>query len=138
VTVRAAPSRGSFAALRLRPGDDLIEALDRARRDMDASAVCVTACVGSLTEVRLRFADRDEGTLVPGPLEIVGLSGTLDPDGRHLHAIVSDAEGRVIGGHLMPGCPVRTTAEIVLLSLDDLTFGRAPCPLSGYTELTIR
>lgn len=134
---RARTSRGGFAALRLRPGEDLGPALDRAFAETGARAGAVAACVGSLTEAVLRFAGREAGTRVAGPLEIVSLSGTLDPGGHHLHLAVSDDAGRVTAGHLLAGCPVRTTAEVVLVTLDDLTFGRAPCPLSGWRELTI-
>jgi predicted DNA-binding protein with PD1-like motif len=130
-------SGGNFAVLRLMPGEDLLAGLDRAIGASGARAGAVGACVGSLTRAVLRLAGRDAGTLVEGPLEIVALSGTLEPGGRHLHAAVADADGRVTGGHVLPGCTVRTTAEIVLLTLDDLTFGRAPCPVSGYRELTI-
>ena len=38
---------------------------------------------------------------------------TLSPDGAHLHGSVADANGEVMGGHVMPGCIVRTTAEVV-------------------------
>lgn len=132
-----ATSPGTFAALRLMPGDDLAAGLDTARAALDAPAAAVVTCVGSLTAAALRFADRPGATTVPGPLEIVALTGTLDPGGHHLHASVSDATGRVTGGHVLPGCTIRTTAEIVLLTLDELAFDRAPCDRSGYRELTI-
>ena len=132
------PSGGRFVALRLRPGDDLLEGLEAARAEMGATAAALVTCVGSLTAARLRFAGRPEGSALEGPFEIVSLTGTLDPGGRHLHAALSDAEGRVVGGHLMLGCPVRTTAEIVMVLLDDLRFARRPCPLSGHRELDIR
>lgn len=131
------PSAGTFAALRLLPGTDLIGGLRAARADLDTPAVAIAACVGSVSDPHLRFAGRDEGTRLTGPFEIVALSGTLDPDRHHIHLAVSEAGGRVVGGHLLPGTPVRTTAEIVLLVLTDLAFARAPCPLSGYDELTI-
>ena len=132
------PSGGRFAALRLCPGDDLIGGLEAALAEMGAQAAALVTCVGSLTEASLRFADRPDGTALEGPFEIVSLIGTLEPAGWHLHAALSDAEGRVVGGHLMPGCPVRTTAEIVMVLLDDLRFARRLCPLSGYRELDIR
>ena len=98
----------------------------------------MAACVGSVSDPHLRFAGRDAGARLSGPFEIVALSGTLGPERHHLHLAISDADGRVFGGHLLSETLVRTTAEIVLLLLTDLTFGRAPCPLSGYDELTIR
>ena len=137
MTPRPQRSPGTFAALRLRPGDDLVAGLEAARDDLRAPALAVAACVGSLRNARLRHAGRDGATAYDGDWEIVSLSGTLDPAHRHLHLSMADADGRVVGGHLLPGATVRTTAEVVLLILDDLAFSRAPCPLSGYDELVV-
>ena len=61
-----------------------------------------------------RSANHGDGTAVAGPLEIVSLVGTLSADGCHLHASVSNGEGRTSGGHLLEGCPIYTTAEVVI------------------------
>jgi predicted DNA-binding protein with PD1-like motif len=50
---------------------------------------------------------------------------------------VADADGRVIGGHLLDGCTVRTTAEIVLGLLDGLAFAREVDPSTGWRELLV-
>ncbi|NYZ52203.1 DUF296 domain-containing protein, partial [Escherichia coli] len=50
---------------------------------------------------------------------------------------VSDPHGTMLGGHMMPGCTVRTTLELVIGSLEELAFSRQPCALSGYDELHI-
>ncbi|GGL63670.1 PPC domain-containing DNA-binding protein [Wenxinia marina] len=124
-----------FLALRLPPGADLRRALEDAFSDTGATAGFVAAAVGSLASAALRLADRDVAHTVPGPLEIVALSGTLSPDGPHLHLIVADADGRTTGGHLLPGCPVRTTAEIVLALTSAARFARPTDPATGYAEL---
>ena len=55
-----------------------------------------------------------------GKFEIVSLTGTLSAGGsHHLHVAIADSTGAVFGGHLLAGCVVRTTAEIVLV--------RRPC-----------
>ena len=59
-------------------------------------------------------------------------------DGSRDGVFVSDADGRVFGGHVAPGCIVRTTAEILLAVLDDVRFERAPDPATGHAELVIR
>ena len=131
-------SPGRFAALRLRPGDDLLDGLRAGRDAMAAAAVAVVTCVGSLATARIRHAGRDEATSCDGPFEIVSLVGTVDPAHQHLHIGLADGEGRVRGGHLLPGSTIYTTAEVVLVALDALRFDRAPCPLSGYRELVVR
>ena len=124
--------------LRLDPGDDLRAALDAALAARGGTAAFVLAGIGSLREARLRFAGRDASHHATGDLEILTLSGTLGAGGSHLHASLSDADGRVFGGHVAPGCIVRTTAEILLAVLDDVRFTREPDAATGYAELAIR
>jgi len=124
--------------LRLSPGDDLRAALSDAVAAQGVEAAFVVAGIGSLREARLRFAGRDELQHTVGDLEILTLSGTLGAGGAHLHASLSDADGRVLGGHVAPGCIVRTTAEILLALLDDVRFAREPDAATGYAELAIR
>ena len=124
--------------LRLSPGDDLRAALSDAVAAQDVEAAFVVAGIGSLREARLRFAGRGELQHTVGDLEILTLSGTLGAGGAHLHASVSDADGRVFGGHVAAGCIVRTTAEILLAVLDDVRFTREPDAATGYAELAIR
>ena len=124
--------------LRLQPGDDLRAGLQSAFGALQAGglqAACVLSVVGSLSRAALRHAAAPGASVSDGPLELISLSGTLGPDGVHLHASVADARGRMRGGHVMPGCTVRTTAEIVLGLLPGWAFGRAPDARTGFLEL---
>lgn len=49
-----------------------------------------------------------------GLLEMVSLSGRLSGAGAHLHELVADPAGRVVGGHLGCGTTVRTTVKVLL------------------------
>lgn len=100
-------------------------------------AAIASGAVGSLTHVNLRLAGADQNTSRSGKFEIVSLSGTLSPGGSHLHMSVADEQGRTLGGHVMEGCRVFTTLEIVILELPDLAFDRTPDPQTGYRELRI-
>lgn len=130
-------SNARLGVFRLRPGEDPVLALRAVQRCTDARAMAVVTCVGSLTRAEIRHANRPEGTRYQGHFEITSLTGTVDPDGEHLHLTISDGDGHAFGGHLLPGSAVYTTAEIVVALLDDLAFAREPCPLSGYDELVI-
>lgn len=127
-----------FVALRLIPGDDLRGGIETAFGEALGTAGFVAACVGSVSAAQLRFAGRDEASRFEGALEIVALSGTMAPSGPHLHIAVADIEGRVTGGHLLHGCPVRTTAEVVLGLLDNMAFSRETDAATGWKELVIR
>ena len=124
-----------FLALRLSPGDDLREGLTAAFDAEPEPSGFVVACVGSLSVAALRFAGLDEASVAEGAFEIVALSGTFSPDGCHLHAGLSDAEGRMIGGHVLPGCIVRTTAEVVIGLTGAVRFARTRDVATGYPEL---
>ncbi|MFJ1293831.1 PPC domain-containing DNA-binding protein [Paracoccus yeei] len=130
-------SNARLGVFRLRPGEDPVLALRAVQRRTGARAMAVVTCVGSLTRAEIRHANRPEGTRYQGHFEITSLTGTVDPDGEHLHLTISDGDGHAFGGHLLPGSAVYTTAEIVVALLDDLAFAREPCPLSGYDELVI-
>ena len=86
----------------------------------------------------LRFAGAAAATTIRGDLEILSLSGTLSPDGAHLHIAVANSSGAVIGGHLCPGSLVRTTAELVIGLLPEWQFRRERDPATGYAELAIK
>lgn len=125
-------------ALRLLPGDDLRRALERWASRVRPRAAFVVTTVGSLRRARLRLADARQAVEVAGPLEIVSLVGTLSRDGVHLHCSLADAQGRVTGGHVMPGCEIHTTAEIVIGIADGLRFARCHDARTGYRELEVR
>ena len=120
-------------AIRLNPGDDL-----RGTLEVLAHTGFVVAGIGSLTQAQLRFAGDPGPTRIEGPLEILTLSGSLTPAGAHLHASLSDAAGRVLGGHVCAGCEVHTTAELLVAPLPAGSLSRAIDPATGYAELVIR
>ena len=124
--------------LRLRPGVDLRRALDAWMAEKQEQAGCVISGVGSLSMAQLRLAGATEEMAIHGDLEILSLSGTLSPDGVHLHIAIADSSGAVIGGHLCAGSLVRTTAELVIGLLPDWRFNRELDPATGYAELAIK
>ena len=124
--------------IRLRPQQDLRCALESILAEHQLSAAFVLQGIGSLSTASIRFAGMDEATELHGDLEILTLAGSLSPNGVHLHIAVSDAQGRVLGGHVAPGCIVRTTAEILVALLPEHAFSRAPDPESGWDELVVR
>jgi predicted DNA-binding protein with PD1-like motif len=123
--------------LRLQPDADLRRALEAWIGEQEEQAGCVISAVGSLSVAQLRLAGAAEATTIRGELEILSLSGTLSPDGAHLHIAVADSQGALIGGHLCAGSLVRTTAELVIGLLPEWQFSRELDPATGYPELQI-
>src|SRR5262245_55935329 len=124
-------------AIRMRPGQDIGLELQRFVREKGLRAGFIMTCVGSLRQAALRLANRSETTLYEDKFEIVSLVGTLDAEGYHLHVSLSDGQGQTIGGHLMEGCLIYTTAEIVIGEADRLLFSRPFDPETGYPELEV-
>lgn len=123
---------------RLKPGDDLFGSIETFVQDRKIEAGCVLSGVGSLTRAVLRLADRDFYSEYEGHFEIVSITGTVSVHGSHLHISISDGKGRTIGGHLVPGCRVYTTAEIVLAVFPDVVYKRELLETdSGYEELVV-
>jgi uncharacterized protein len=128
--------------LRLSPGDDLRAVLEAAftglSKQHGIAAACIVSAVGSLSQAVLRYANKPGGSEINGPLELLMLSGTLSADGAHLHGSVADADGAVKGGHVMSGCVVRTTAEVVIALLPGWEFRRELDAATGFNELSAR
>lgn len=134
----APASTARHFAFRLRPGQDLQQEIFAFAKRKGLRAAAIVTCVGSLNSATVRFANQPEGTPLKGPFEIVSLVGAFTQEGGHLHIALSDGKGATIGGHLMPGSAVYTTAEIVLVELQDLAFTREKDTETTYDELVVR
>ncbi len=125
-------------ALRLLPAQDLKEELVLFTQRHTLQAGAIVTAVGSLQRAQLRMAGQQNAHVIAGPLEIVSLVGTLCGDGLHLHLAVADGTGRVLGGHVLTGCLIHTTCEVVILESQQFYFQRHIDPQTTYRELVIR
>ena len=128
----------AFLPLRLPPGADLRRALEEAAAGFAPEGCFVVSGIGSLQDAQLRPAGLDATRRFGGPWEILSLAGTLTRDGAHLHIALSGAQGEVVGGHLVHGNRVRTTAEVLLCRPAGWVLGRGPDAATGYDELLVR
>ncbi len=119
------------------PRQEVLSQLRAFAQQQQLHAAWIAGCTGSLTDVALRYAGQENTALLSGKFEVIALNGTLEQSGEHLHLCVSDPHGTMLGGHMMPGCTVRTTLELVIGCLEELAFSRQLCALSGYDELHI-
>mmetsp|Transcript_32409 Transcript_32409/g.52220 ORF Transcript_32409/g.52220 Transcript_32409/m.52220 type:complete len:149 (+) Transcript_32409:13-459(+) len=130
--------------MRLLPGDDLLLSIREFVKTQALGAAFIITCVGSVGHCRLRPA----GVATPKTwddrkFEIVSLTGTMECNddsseaSEHLHMSVSDHDCNVFGGHVVEGCIVRTTAEIVIGVGEGMALSRALDDRSGYEELYI-
>lgn len=125
-------------AIRLHPGQDLRRELETYARTAQLQAGFILTCVGSLRKAVIRPANQQTAMTIEQKFEIVSLVGTLSPDGVHLHIALSDSTGATLGGHLLEGSEIYTTAEIVIGEAGQLRFGRDTDPITTFKELTIQ
>ena len=69
--------------------------------------------------------------------EIVSLTSTVSRHGCHLHMALADHQGNVVGGHVLEGCEVFTTAEIVIGECVNHVFSREHDEETGFDELVV-
>jgi predicted DNA-binding protein with PD1-like motif len=125
-------------AIRLLPGTDLKSGIENYIKENHIKAGWLVTCVGSLTEYNIRFANKSAGTVGAGHFEILSLTGTLSENGSHIHISIADSTGHTIGGHLLEGCKIYTTAEIVMVKSSRYIFTREDDGSSGWKELQIK
>jgi len=123
--------------LRIKPGEDLKEQIQKFVQEHNVQAGIVLTCVGSLKKAKLRMANEKKETTYEEKFEILSLVGTLSNNGVHLHIALADKDGKTIGGHLKEGCIIYTTAEIVIGILEEYKFSREFDQDTGFKELVI-
>ena len=111
---------GKSAFARLSENEDLLETVTQvARKTRIHSGFFIL--IGTLKSARLGFFKecRYETVELQQPLEIVSCVGNVSiKEGEgfaHAHATVSDEKGKAFGGHVMPGCLIGVTGELVLI-----------------------
>jgi len=132
------PSAMRTHCLRLLPGDDILHCLQIFVQSHEIDAAVILTVVGSTGLTTLRPAGVPKPKAFDGKHEIVSLTGTLSRHGHHLHMSISDADCGLVGGHVMEGCIVRTTAEIAIGILHGVEFTRPIDHRTGYDELSIK
>lgn len=99
--------------LHLDAGSDVRLSLEALAREQGATGY-VLSVVGNLSSAVFQCPGKPAPTRLRGELEIITLSGTLSPEGVHLHLSFSDGDCRVWGGHLEPGTLVLRGADLLL------------------------
>ena len=133
--------------LRLGPSEDLLDCLFKYARVTGIKAASIVSAVGSLQQTNVRYANADSGVSLTGFFEIVNLVGNIDSQSMdptdkgsgHVHIAISDGNGVTIGGHLLTGNLIYTTAEITLVEIINGLFERVlDYRGSGYKELQVK
>ena len=138
----AEASIGRVLTVRMAPGDDLFGTTLKICQEKNVKAGVILSVAASLQKAVLRnvwqfpdpFPINDECrifTPIGGPLELLQMSGNItetEAGEPYLHAHVTISMGRpeatCFGGHLVEGCTIFSTCEMVIAELADISFMR--------------
>ena len=125
-------------AVRLKKGEDLYNYIKDYCIKNDIKAGVILSGVGCLSEAKMRDAGGVNIQSLNEPLEICGLMGTVSKERLHIHIALAKEDLSVVGGHMVPGCIVNTTCELVILAFDRYEFSKEFDQNTGYNELLIK
>ncbi len=143
---------GRVLAIRLAPGCDLLKSLREIAEKENLRVGVVLSGAASLSQVILRnvrlfpdefpITDRQRiYTPKKEPLELLSLSGNISKkDGEvhiHCHITISSGleDGRAYGGHLIEGCVIFSTGEVVIAEIAGIEMKRDIDPETHALEL---
>ena len=124
--------------VRLRRGDDLMLSIKEICKEKNISAGVVLSAVGCISEGRVRDASGVTIRDITQHCEIVSLNGTVSVKRCHLHIALSKEDLSTVGGHLVEGCIINTTCELVIGILDGWEIDKEFDEETGYHELIFK
>jgi len=121
---------GRVIFARLFENEDLLESISDTAKKTKVNAGFFIL-IGTLKKANLGFYRQGiyEPVEIDEPVEIVSCMGNISLKEEkdlvvHAHISVSDEKGRVLGGHVLPGCIVAATAELMLVEAVDVKLQR--------------
>lgn len=123
---------------RLRRGEDLLCAIQALAEQEKIAAGVVLSAVGCVAKARVRDASGVNLQDICEHCEIVSLNGTVSAKRCHLHIALSKEDLSTVGGHLVEGCIINTTCELVVGVLDGWEIDKEFDPETGYHELIFK
>ena len=120
---------------RLRRGDDLLLSLEQIAREEGLELAVILSAVGCVSRARLRDDSGVTVRAIDEDCEIVSVTGTVSAKRCHVHVSLSKEDLSTVGGHLMEGCIINTTCELVLGVVSGWCCGVEQDEKTGYDEI---
>ena len=125
-------------AVRLTRGMDLLKSIKEYCMEHHLRAGIVLSGVGCVLKARVRDASGVSIVEIDEHMEIVSLTGTISEKRCHLHISFAKEDLSVIGGHLVEGCVINTTCELVIGEMENYSYDVEFDDETGYEELVIK
>lgn len=131
VRVRTTKATGRVLVARLLPGEDILSSIEKIANENKIQSAHLSM-IGAVSGVHLGYFDRELNSYkdftVEEDLEVVsGIGNITRHEGKyivHAHVIAADENGRCYGGHLLDGCKVSVTLELIITEIPELTRAR--------------
>jgi predicted DNA-binding protein with PD1-like motif len=133
---------GRVLIARLEPGEDILHSIEKIAMENKVRSGHLSM-IGAVSRIHLGYFDREEKVYkdfkVMEDLELVsGIGNIAKYDNTliiHVHLVAADETGKCYGGHLLEGCEVSVTTELVIVEIPELK--RAVHDLTGLKLLDI-
>ncbi|MFW9957924.1 MAG: PPC domain-containing DNA-binding protein [Candidatus Odinarchaeota archaeon] len=140
--VQVTKTTGRVVIARLKPGNDVLHSIEKIATENKIQSGQLSM-IGAVSGVHLGYFDREEKVYkdfrIEEDLEIVsGIGNITKYDNNyviHAHLVAADQTGRCYGGHLLEGCEVSVTIELIIIEIPELL--RATDEATGLKLLNI-
>lgn len=126
---------GRIICKRLQRGDDLLIEIKKIAKEENLKAAVILSSVGCVSKLRVRDAGGINIRELNENCEIVSLNGTVSSERTHLHIAFSKEDLSVIGGHLVEGCIINTTCELIIQEIIGWKYETVNDSETGYKEI---
>lgn len=131
--------------LTLTQGEDFYRSIQKVAEKKDVHEGIVLSGIATFDEARIHYiVDTDvpaenEFVTWEGPIELSSVDGIIADYEPHMHCTLSTEGGRILSGHLEPGCRVQCLAEVAIAKLSGPSLTRRkdseyPLPLLRRSE----
>ena len=140
----ASLSLESIHILRIDPGEDVLESVQRFLQEANVRQAVVLGGYGTLGAYHLHWVTHNR---IPtenafgrgeGGIEILSMNGLVVNGAPHIHVTLSTQDG-AFGGHLEPGCTAYVVCQVFLAEVHGVTLNlqRVLVAVEGMGEGTI-
>jgi predicted DNA-binding protein with PD1-like motif len=110
---------------KMEPGEDVLGSIEEVARKHGVQSGQLSL-IGAISQAKLGYYHRESAKYrdftVDEDVEVVSCIGDISThEGNlvvHAHMIVADEKGKCWGGHLLPGCTVSVTIELVIIETE--------------------
>ncbi len=148
-------SSGRVFVMKLAPGCDLLKSVEYIANKENIRSAVILSGTGSLRQATIRnvksipekppITDKNRVyTPKNEPLELLSFNGNISrKNGEvfiHSHISISSGvdDGKTYGGHLVEGCIVLATCEVIIQEIAGLTMERKLDPVTQVNELEFK